>query len=475
MRKSYLIFLLLAFCFGLISQNRKKDSLVEKLNICREDTQKVKILNQLALLLFTSKPDEARNYTKQALALAKKTGNKKEEAICYKILGTINYYSGDFLRAKDLYLNSLNLTIQVGDSVQIGSSYRNVGLACERLSGDKESIDYFFKALKISEKLKDSSKIAMLQIDIGNAFFALYDFEKAIKYYRSSYVIEEKKGNLQKTAMALNNIGSAYSEEGQYDSGYFYHNKAFGIRKQINDLRGLVTSYMNLADYHIRNKEYKEALAINLNGLKAAREYGEESGLANIMHALMANYINLGDYKKAELYGDSARKLSLGTGYLVTLREIHKSYFEMYRHIGKADAALGNYMLYIKYRDSLQNDDVVRKLTESQLKFEYEKEKEKTKMEQEAKDNLALERENKLALIRNFFIGGFILLLIFMVFVLRSYREKQRTNKIITEQKKLVEEKQKEVMDSIKYAQRIQRSLMPTDKYIERVLTDKKN
>ena len=37
----------------------------------------------------------------------------------------------------------------------------------------------------------------------------------------------------------------------------------------------------------------------------------------------------------------------------------------------------------------------------------------------------------------------------------------------------IIEEKQKEIIDSIKYAKRIQQSLMPTEKYIEKSLLKK--
>ena len=46
--------------------------------------------------------------------------------------------------------------------------------------------------------------------------------------------------------------------------------------------------------------------------------------------------------------------------------------------------------------------------------------------------------------------------------------EEQKT--IAEEQKKHIEEKQKEILDSINYAKRIQVALMPTEKYIERIL-----
>lgn len=43
----------------------------------------------------------------------------------------------------------------------------------------------------------------------------------------------------------------------------------------------------------------------------------------------------------------------------------------------------------------------------------------------------------------------------------------------IQEQKNNIEHKNKEIMDSIRYAQRIQRSLLPTEKYIDRVFKEK--
>jgi hypothetical protein len=68
-----------------------------------------------------------------------------------------------------------------------------------------------------------------------------------------------------------------------------------------------------------------------------------------------------------------------------------------------------------------------------------------------------------------------MILVAFLIF--RSYRIKKKSNEIITQQKfevekqkELVEEKQKEILDSIHYAKRIQQSLLPTKKYIDKTL-----
>ena len=51
----------------------------------------------------------------------------------------------------------------------------------------------------------------------------------------------------------------------------------------------------------------------------------------------------------------------------------------------------------------------------------------------------------------------------------------QEARKTITEQKKIIEEKNKDITDSIHYAKRIQNSLLPTEKYVERIFNERKD
>jgi hypothetical protein len=57
---------------------------------------------------------------------------------------------------------------------------------------------------------------------------------------------------------------------------------------------------------------------------------------------------------------------------------------------------------------------------------------------------------------------------------LRDYKQKQKVNKIILEQKHLVDEKQKEILDSIHYARRIQMAQIPSEKQIAAILKNLK-
>jgi Ca2+/Na+ antiporter len=63
-----------------------------------------------------------------------------------------------------------------------------------------------------------------------------------------------------------------------------------------------------------------------------------------------------------------------------------------------------------------------------------------------------------------------ILVLIFAIYVYKSFKERQRVNIEITLQKQIIEEKQNEIVDSIHYAKRIQTALITSEKYIDKNL-----
>jgi hypothetical protein len=68
-----------------------------------------------------------------------------------------------------------------------------------------------------------------------------------------------------------------------------------------------------------------------------------------------------------------------------------------------------------------------------------------------------------------YFIGaGLLLVLLFAAFILNRFQVTNKQKAIIEHQKIIVENKQKETMDSIMYAQRIQQSILPSEKYIEK-------
>jgi hypothetical protein len=103
---------------------------------------------------------------------------------------------------------------------------------------------------------------------------------------------------------------------------------------------------------------------------------------------------------------------------------------------------------------------------EAELKVKSEEEQEKLKA-------IASEEKKRQQVIISTVGGVLLLVAVFSLFLYKRFRVTQRQKKIIEEQKVLVDkayeslhEKNEEVMDSIHYAQRIQRALITSEKYI---------
>lgn len=104
------------------------------------------------------------------------------------------------------------------------------------------------------------------------------------------------------------------------------------------------------------------------------------------------------------------------------------------------------------------------------MNYEFDK-KEATSKLQQLKKEAILNSESKKQKIIIWAIGGVLILVIcFAIFIYRSYIQKQKANLEIIKQKHIIEEKQQEILDSIYYARRIQRALLPSEKYIDRNL-----
>jgi tetratricopeptide (TPR) repeat protein len=190
-------------------------------------------------------------------------------------------------------------------------------------------------------------------------------------------------------------------------------------------------------------------------------------------------YTELGDYPKAIEWQTKSLNMALEVKGLDNIKYAYELLANTYAKKGDYKLAYENYLLFTKYKDSLLNESTSKQLAEMDKKFESAQ-KDKAIILKDAEILKQSTIAEKQATQRNYLLLGIALLLLFSVYIYRGYKQKQKANEIIALQKEevemqktLVEEKQKEILDSIHYAKRIQESLLPTEKYIERVLKKK--
>ena len=151
--------------------------------------------------------------------------------------------------------------------------------------------------------------------------------------------------------------------------------------------------------------------------------------------------------------------LSKEINYPDALRDSYHALADLYEEKKEPANALKYYKLFISFRDSLNNEQQLKEINKKEMDNELFKkevllkaENEKQKLEYREK-----QKRNKILIYTTLFV--LLLIIIFSISIYNRFKLSQK-------QKKVIEEKQKEILDSIRYAKRIQQAMLPTDKFI---------
>ena len=121
--------------------------------------------------------------------------------------------------------------------------------------------------------------------------------------------------------------------------------------------------------------------------------------------------ISQGDLKNALLYSNRSMQLAKELGYPEVIYRNATTLKRIYRLQNNYKDAFDMYELEVLMRDSINNMSNQKALITQNTKYEYEKKELATKAEQDKKDLFAEEEKQKQTIIRNSFIGGFVLVL----------------------------------------------------------------
>jgi serine phosphatase RsbU (regulator of sigma subunit) len=114
--------------------------------------------------------------------------------------------------------------------------------------------------------------------------------------------------------------------------------------------------------------------------------------------------------------------------------------------------ALLHYRLATQMKDSILNEEKSKQMQELSIRYETEKRENENKL-------LKQEKETQQLVIYSAVIGIFLLVILSLVMIW-AYRNKQKTNLELAEKNQVIEEQNKDITDSIRYAKRIQDALL---------------
>ncbi|MFL5763780.1 MAG: tetratricopeptide repeat protein [Bacteroidia bacterium] len=429
--------LALFFCMcGSFAFARSNVDSLESLRTAAQDTVKADALIHLADYYSNDDPDKGLKYLDEAYAVAQRIPDKHYLARIAGEKGNIYYYIADYENAIRNFLEMLKINEEMKDNEGIANCLNNIGSVYSEQHEYKKALEYHFKALGLREEneakgITGKDDIAMSYGNIGQCYQYLGEYAKAMDFYNRSLRMAESLGNKTRVGLMLNNIGSIYAEQKFYDNALVYFMRALGIQRQLNNRNLIPMSVNNIGQVYQMKKDYKNAIQWYNDGLSGAKEINDLDDMKTSYEGLYNTYFETKDFGNAIKYQT----------------------------------------LFHEIKDSIFNTENSSQINEMLAKFDTKKKEQEIELLQKDKE---VHKTQVAAL-----VGGCIFILAVALLLYNRNKVKQRANKILSQQKELIEIKNtelglknKEITDSIRYAKHLQLAILPPDSQVRRLLPD---
>ena len=162
------------------AQTKKLDSLQALVKTAKDDTTKVRLLNDLAREQ-RGEPTQSRATAEQAYALAMRLGDKGGAAWAKNQIARAYNAQGSYTEAQRAAEEALALSHEAGDKRQEGAAYRNLA-GVQRLQGNYDAaLDLYFKAFALAEETGDKAGLANGLSSVGGP--GGYTFPRGLPCY----------------------------------------------------------------------------------------------------------------------------------------------------------------------------------------------------------------------------------------------------------------------------------------------------
>ncbi|MCC7302079.1 MAG: tetratricopeptide repeat protein [Bacteroidia bacterium] len=471
----HLLPLLLCILYFPLTAQQPEQVLRTDIAKAESDTQRVHLLCKLSDLYTHSQPDSALAVAERALQLAEQTGDLRSLTNAYHFKGLALDYLNDMKGALQHYLKARDLAIQLGDKLLAAREYNGIGNIYIGMGKYTEANEALVRSLKIFEDVKSDQRFLPL-VNLGNIYYYQKNLSKAVEYWEQAVPLLKQINNNYYLGILLANLAVGLENTGKYRESQRYLWDAIGIHSKLGDSIGLAVAYTNLSTCYLKLGMKDSALYFIRKGISICEKTGN-------MKELGGFYNNLADILADDGRHDEAMKyyrismhlhdsLNIPDAKLYNLKGMAR----VYGLKGDFKNAYSYMSRYAELRDTLITKESQSLVEEMNAKYENDKKE----LEIERLANQKLLDDEKLAKERYFriFLIVIIVLVVGMAVVaLRGFLRKRKDNQELARQKKeielakmIIEEKNKDITDSILYARRIQQGLMPSEKMVERML-----
>jgi serine phosphatase RsbU (regulator of sigma subunit) len=320
----------------------------------------------------------------------------------------------------------------------IGYYYNAIGNCYIGYGKVEKALEAYLEGYEMALKYQFVQKQGILGIGVGNCYIELKEYQKALDYFLVTNEIFKAQQSDYLVSFSMLCIANALSGLERYDEAFLKYDSAIQVLEKLDNQYGKAAAYQEVATTYQKIKNYDKAIEYYKKSVAIFEERKAYDNLKKISLALAECFAEKNDFQQAYAY----------------------------------------HVAYSGYNDSILNEKVNSQLLEVEGKYEAEKKQQ----EIELQNVLLSEKDAKLAeeSLRNsllYLIIGIVVLVMIIATIgyWTNRRNNQKLNAInhhLELKNQIIEEKTKEILDSINYAKNIQNAIIPPIETVRKYLPE---
>ena len=443
--------------------------------------------------LYHNRNDLGRaiEYYKKSLDLKKETGDTEGASVVLNDIAVAFYDSGKYETAVENYKESYKINEELGNKKVSSVILDNIGQVYENTFQFDNAVKYYEQSLDIAEDLGEKEEEAALHEKIANVYVEQNDLGKAVESYQKSLEIDKNLDKAENVVATLNNIGSAYYNMGKIKDANDYYVQSLNATNKIGDRKQASIALNNIGNINYDGNKYRKAIDYYQQSIEIKEEIDFKKGVAASLHNIGNAYKGLKDYSHAIEYYKKSNVVADQIEYLEVVARNNRAFSEVYSKVKDYKKAYEHQKRFTELKHSIRDkktqifegilkerkeDKLVliaslrRQIQKQKLLAEYEANRRQKEMEIK---NLELanekEKTKRQQLIILVSLAGLIAVVAFSIIICRQYFQKKKANFELVAKNKVITYQKKQITDSITYASRIQKAVLPPRDFISRI------
>ncbi len=317
-----------------------------------------------------------------------------------------------------IYFESVNVSLGISRANFICASMY------DQFGQYEKAMQHALNAVKASKLIDDETNKGDCYTTLGQIYSRIHDYTNAIQALNKGLTIRQHIKDDKAAASSLNLIARNYVLSKHYEEAKNYYNKSLALRESTKDEDGIPWTYLGLASLYSEQENWTLSLEYYQ---KAKQSNVKQEKRFDVLCLLGKGKIYLHQANITESIACLNKALGISQELKITSiqSEVHELLAQAFEKSGNLTQALLHYKTYNQLRQEILSNDKVNTLKNQQIAFSVE----------------SAEKEAE-------------------IHRLKHVELKNAFDQIAAQHHQL-EEKSKEITDSITYAKRIQDAYLP--------------